>query len=187
MHLFKAFATGVLVWFATGSVVTAHDLEPLPLSKPWHSRSWYISPTDFCIYDGRNICTIPSGGKRSVLEPPIEPIRGIQKKTEPLPAGRYPNKPAFFGLCAMAYASAWIDMHHTYSYSAKKDWIERNPLVRPLLKLPAPAYYAVGFGLVTGMNYLGWKMARSKRFQRMWFLPQVLAISGNAVGRLTSQ
>ncbi|HUL35414.1 MAG TPA: hypothetical protein VL128_16125 [Candidatus Eisenbacteria bacterium] len=64
---------------------------------------------------------------------------------------------------------------------------ESNPLARPLLKLPAPAYYACGIALATGINYVGLRMSHSKRFRRVWWLPQALSVAGNTHGYLSYQ
>jgi hypothetical protein len=64
---------------------------------------------------------------------------------------------------------------------------ESNPLARPFLKLPAPAYYACGAAFTTGLNWLGYRMARSKQFHKVWWLPQALSVAGNAHGYSTYQ
>lgn len=33
--------------------------KPNVFVAPWTTRNWYISPTDFCTHNERNICTIP--------------------------------------------------------------------------------------------------------------------------------
>jgi len=98
------------------------------------------------------------------------------------------------------YAAAALDMHATeeavqrvnalhkrYPFFPEDYSFESNPLARPLLKLPAPAYYACGVALTTGVNWVGLRMSRSKRFRRVWWLPQTLSVAGNTHGYLSYQ
>jgi hypothetical protein len=99
------------------------------------------------------------------------------------------------------YTAAALDMHATeevvqrgialrkrYPWLPADDYsFEANPLARPLLKLPAPAYYACGAALATGVNWVGLRMSRSKRFRRVWWLPQALSVAGNTRGYLSYQ
>lgn len=98
------------------------------------------------------------------------------------------------------YTAAILDMHVTQetlqsNYQWKKQnpqqsafdvyWFERDPLARPLLKLPAPAYYACGVALATGVNWAALRMSRSKRFRKVWWIPQAISVAGNAKGYST--
>lgn len=98
------------------------------------------------------------------------------------------------------YTAAALDMHATEetaqlakAFHRRYPWwpadysFEANPLARPLLKLPAPAYYACGVVLATGVNYVGLRMSRSRRFRRVWWLPQALSATGNTRGYLSYQ
>jgi hypothetical protein len=98
------------------------------------------------------------------------------------------------------YTAAALDMHATeetvqrinalhkrYPWFLADYSFESNPLARPLLKLPAPAYYACGIALATGVNWVGLRMSRSKRFRRVWWLPQALSMVGNTHGYLSYQ
>ena len=66
---------------------------------------------------------------------------------------------------------AWAWLTDDYSF-------ESNPLARPFLKLPAPAYYACGIALATGVNWAALRMSRSKRFRKVWWVPQALSVAG---------
>lgn len=57
-----------------------------------------------------------------------------------------------------------------------------DPLAKPLVGLPRAAYYAAGAQFATDVNWLGWKMARSPRWHKMWWAPQVTSIAGNVAG-----
>jgi hypothetical protein len=98
------------------------------------------------------------------------------------------------------YTAAALDMHATEEAAQnvnmlKKQypWLyqgyssEADPLARPLLKLPAPAYYACGVALATGVNWVSLRMSRSKRFRKVWWLPQAISVAGNTLGYLSYQ
>lgn len=57
-----------------------------------------------------------------------------------------------------------------------------DPLARPVVRLPAPAYYASGLALATGVNWLSWKMGHSRRWDRLALLPQLFSIAGSTSG-----
>jgi hypothetical protein len=87
---------------------------------------------------------------------------------------------SFFVLSAGVYAAAGLDTQRSESMLPNFD--ERDPIVRPFLRLPAPAYYASAALFATGINLLGWKMARSERWHKIWWLPQVTSMAGNLAG-----
>jgi hypothetical protein len=87
---------------------------------------------------------------------------------------------SFWALTAGVYTAAGLDMQR--SESMLPDFDERDPIVRPFLRLPAPAYYASATLFATGINFLGWKMARSERWHKIWWLPQVTSMAGNLAG-----
>jgi hypothetical protein len=80
------------------------------------------------------------------------------------------------------YAASIADMHQTLAMRNTYWWRETDPLARPLVHLPPPAYYAAGLALATGVNWLSWKMAHSRRWHKLAPIPQVLAIAGNLEG-----
>ena len=91
-----------------------------------------------------------------------------------------PNRDNFFLLSAAVYGAAFLDMHQTLSLGSHV--YEHDPLVRPFIHMPPPAYYAAGAALATSMNWLGWRMSRSRRWRRMWWAPQLTAIAANSFG-----
>jgi hypothetical protein len=114
---------------------------------------------------------IPSGNVLTPLPPlPREVRRAVQ------PA--LPN--SFWVLTAGVYTAAGLDMQR--SESMLPNFNERDPIVRPFLRLPAPAYYASAALFASGVNFLGWKMARSERWHKIWWLPQVASMAGNFAG-----
>jgi hypothetical protein len=87
---------------------------------------------------------------------------------------------SFFLLTAGVYTAADLDMQRSEAMLPNFD--ERDPFVRPFLRLPAPAYYASAALFATGINFLGWRMARSERWHKIWWVPQVCSMAGNLAG-----
>jgi hypothetical protein len=104
---------------------------------------------------------------------PLPPLR-IKKPLQDRSARRY------FLLSAGVYIAAAMDMQE--SASLRPNFHEDDPLAKPFAKLPLPAYYAHGAAFATGVNWVGWKMARSERWHKVWWLPQVCSITGNMMG-----
>lgn len=98
-----------------------------------------------------------------------------------IPAENF-HKKRFVVLGAAVYAASLADMHETMRVRNEPWWYERDPLARPIVRLPAPAYYATGLALATGVNWVSWRMGRSRRWQKLAFLPQLLSIAGNTCG-----
>ena len=88
------------------------------------------------------------------------------------------NRRPFLLLSAGVYGLAVLDMHETISVGG----YEHDPLTRPFVKLKAPAYYAGGIALATGVNWMAAKMERSRRWRRIWWLPQACSMAGNLWG-----
>jgi len=86
----------------------------------------------------------------------------------------------FILLSTGVYSAAAMDMQE--SASLRPHFHEDDPLAKPFAKLPLPAYYAHGFAFATGVNWLGWRMARSEKWHKVWWLPQVCSITGNIIG-----
>ncbi len=97
------------------------------------------------------------------------------------------SKAGFLLLSAGVYTASLADMHQTLLAKQSPWWYEADPLARPLVRLPTPAYYATGLALATGVNWLSWKMGHSRRWRKLAPLPQLLAISGNIIGYRTNR
>jgi hypothetical protein len=106
---------------------------------------------------------------------PLPPLRReVRRAVQPtLPK-------SFWVLTAGVYTSSSLDMRQSESMLPHFD--EKDPVARPFLRLPAPAYYASAVLFATGINLLGWKMARSERWHKFWWLPQVTSMAGNLAG-----
>ncbi len=109
----------------------------------------------------------------------LAPLHVAKLKSE-TPQARESKWRLFLPLTAGVYAAAFLDMHE--SVSRRPRFEERDPLAKPLTVLPAPGYYAAGSAFSSSMNWLGWKMSRSKHWHRFWWLPQVTSICGNVFG-----
>ena len=103
-------------------------------------------------------------------------------------------KRLWLSLSAATYTAAALDMHATAdAVQLKKKYPafylgypEADPIARPFVKLPAPAYYACGFALATGVNWLGYRMSRARKWRKAWWLPQSISMSANGYGYYTS-
>lgn len=92
------------------------------------------------------------------------------------------SKTRFILLSTAVYGAAIADMHQTMANRNQPWWYETNPVARPLVHLPAPAYYAAGLAMATGVNWLSWKIGHSKRWHKFAPIPQLVSIGGNAYG-----
>jgi hypothetical protein len=92
----------------------------------------------------------------------------------------------FIMMSATVYAFGTLDMHQTVKDGGTFQ-SEEDPLAKPLVGLPHPAYYATGYALLTGVNWVSWKMEHSRRWHRVSWLPQALTASGNFVGYTMSR
>jgi hypothetical protein len=112
---------------------------------------------------------------------PNSPREGPSATAKTSVAYRF-QKVQFFALSTGVYAAAAADMHQTLQMRHYSWWSETDPLARPFVHLPAPAYYATGFALATGVNWLAWKMGRSRKWHKLAPWPQLFAIGGNTYG-----
>lgn len=97
------------------------------------------------------------------------------------------RKTGFVILSAAVYGAAFADMHQTLKVRNLSWWYETDPLAKPFVRLPAPAYYAAGIAMATGVNWLSWKMGHSKRWRKLSPVPQLLSIAGNIRGFRTNR
>src|SRR5579863_7880271 len=95
------------------------------------------------------------------------------------------SKKEFWILTSVVYSASFADMHQWISIRNKGNE-EVDPIAKPFARLPAPAYYAGGLALATGVNFLGYKMSESPRWRRYRRIPQLISIGGNTFGYLSS-
>jgi hypothetical protein len=115
------------------------------------------------------------------------------RPAEPNPFKPTPQSPVHFSksnfvlLSAAVCGASLADMHQTLAVRKNWWWYETDQLAKSLVRLPAPAYYAAGVAMATGVNWLSWKMAHSRRWRKLAPIPQLLAISGNLYGFRTNR
>src|SRR5260370_19711227 len=61
-------------------------------------------------------------------------------------------------------------MHQTLAFRNNSWWYETDPLAKPLVTLSAPAYYATGLAMATGLNWISWRMGHSRRIYLLSWL-----------------
>jgi hypothetical protein len=114
---------------------------------------------------------IPTPAVRPIESPPRCPVRKPFNDR---------SVRQFVLLSGGVYAAAALDMQE--SLSLRPRFHEDDPLARPISHLPAPGYYATGIAFATGVNWVGWRFARSERWHSLWWLPQLCSIAGNVAG-----
>lgn len=106
-------------------------------------------------------------------------------------APRWFEDKKFMALSGAAYGMAYADVVRTvrlrnWASENGRNFHERNPLTRWAV-YSTPAMLAGTGVLVTGANYLSWRMKTSSGgWRKVWWLPQVVAIGLNATGFLTT-
>ncbi len=101
----------------------------------------------------------------------------------PESAVRRPSR-AWFALGVVSQAAALADAKTTLDLkrSHPLTFYESDPLARPFVNLPPPAYIASVIGLSAGVSAISWKLQRSEHplLRRLWWLPQATQIAFNA-------
>jgi len=99
------------------------------------------------------------------------------------PATEKSHDGTWLALSVATYTMALGDAAQT-SYYKGPHALEVNPIARPFVNLPAPAYFALAGIATTGTNYLAYRMKHSRHRweRRIWWLPQTMQIAGNAYG-----
>jgi hypothetical protein len=79
---------------------------------------------------------------------------------------------------ALADATTTLDLKRAHPIT----FYENDPLARPLVNLPPPAYVASVVGLTAGVSAITWKLRRSEHplLRRFWWAPQATQIALNA-------
>jgi hypothetical protein len=155
-------SAAILILFAFATDGKAQALSDEPVLRPAAAAS-----------EGKDI------SPKTELAAPVR-IRE-NNDAKPLPPVRF-HKYQFLILSAAVYGASLTDMHQTLQERKYPWWYETDPLVRPFVRLPGPAYYAGGLAMATGLNWISWKMGHSRRWHRLAAIPQLFAIGGNLYG-----
>ena len=91
---------------------------------------------------------------------------------------------AILGQGASAGDSAQTIHFRNYDHSHNLGWVENDPLERPIAHLPAPVYFGITSAETASCTWLGVKMRHSDHatVRKLWWVPQVAQIAGNAFG-----
>ena len=107
--------------------------------------------------------------------------KDLPEKPEPIFEKHRPA--AWLMLTAVGQAAALADATNTLRLRQRvPDWIEHDPLARPFVGLPAPAYLteAVAFTGVISVASLKMHNSSNKWERRFWWVPQAIQIVINA-------
>jgi len=100
-----------------------------------------------------------------------------------LPVKPKPSIRLWCVLTAMSLAASAADIHYSIA-SRRTGGLETDPVVKPFESLPAPAYRALGLSAAAALDLGCLKLKRSPHVwaRRLWWVPQVIQIWGNARG-----
>lgn len=78
----------------------------------------------------------------------------------------------------LADAKTTLDLRHSYPLTFR----ESDPLARPFVNLPSPAYIGSGVALTAALSLASWKLTHSEHdwMRRRWWLPQATQIILNS-------
>ncbi|HKN59891.1 MAG TPA: hypothetical protein VJW93_01850, partial [Candidatus Acidoferrales bacterium] len=111
------------------------------------------------------------------------PIHVTPHDSAPESVVRRPGR-AWFALSLAGQAAALADAKTTLDLkrSHPLTFYENDPLARPFVNLPPPAYVASVVGLTASVSAISWKLRRSEHplLRRFWWAPQVAQIALNA-------
>jgi hypothetical protein len=111
------------------------------------------------------------------------PIHVTPHDSVPESVVRRPSR-AWFALSLAGEAAALADAKTTLDLKRAHPitFYESDPLARPLVNLPPPAYVASVVGLTAGVSAISWKLRRSEHplLRRFWWAPQAVQIALNA-------
>jgi hypothetical protein len=110
-------------------------------------------------------------------------IHVATKGPAPERAVRRPSR-AWLALSVAGQAATLADAKTTLDLQRAQPltFYESDPLARPFVNLPRPAFVASVVGLTAGVSAIGWKLQRSEHplLRRFWWAPQVAQIALNA-------
>lgn len=91
---------------------------------------------------------------------------------------------AYVALAAAGVASAALDVRETISFRREYGpaFRELDPLASRVVALPTPGYAIVSAMELAAMEFVGYRLSRSRRFRRVWWIPQAAQIAANSYG-----
>lgn len=99
---------------------------------------------------------------------------------------RWTHDKAFAALSSASFAMAAADASRTQWVRTHGDvFHENNPVMRPFTR-NAAANYAASLGGATFNCWLSWRLKQSKRWHKVWWLPQAVIIGANTWGIVTT-
>lgn len=114
---------------------------------------------------------------------PTAPIHVTPHASAPESVVRRPGR-AWLALSLAGQAAALADATTTLDLKRAHPitFYENDPLARPFVNLPPPAYVASVVGLTAGVSAITWKLRRSEHplLRRFWWAPQAAQIALNA-------
>jgi hypothetical protein len=111
-----------------------------------------------------------------------EPIKSVSAHSN------FEHKKAWETLTAASFGVGMFDVGQTAYYMDHGD-LEANPIARPIVNLPHPAYVAVSIAGVASVSYVSYRMLHSRRKleRSLWWLPLGLEIAGNTWGVVSTR
>jgi hypothetical protein len=140
--------------FFQNGLLAALRLLSLPLKNP-----------PVLLLESKQPASNPTSPARSVVPNPFQPKPKSQASF---------SKTRFILFSAAVYTASIAYMHQTLEVRKNPWWYETDPLARPFARMPAPAYYATGLAMATGLNWLSWKMGHSHRWRKNGIAPRFL-------------
>jgi hypothetical protein len=111
------------------------------------------------------------------------PIHVTPHDPPPESVVRRPGR-AWFALSLAGQAAALADVKTTLDLKSvyRLTFYENDPLARPFVNLPPPAYITSAVGLTAGASAISWELRRSEHplLRRFWWAPQAVQIVLNS-------
>lgn len=165
----------------------AQDISSLPLfpTHPSDSDADAAAPKGIVRADTAELPSkpipMPAEATNSAATPPIHvtphadsPVKGVIRR---------PFR-AWLALSLVGQAAVLADVKTTLNLRSSNPltFHESDPLARPFVRLPVPAYVASSAGFTAGLSFVAWRLSRSENswFRYHWWLPQLTQTVLNA-------
>jgi hypothetical protein len=152
----------------------AQSISPVPVSSMPSP-----SPSDVENSPARTVSTIESSGL-----PSAPPIHITPRTDSPVKAVVRTPFHSWLALSIVGQAAVLADVKTTLDLrsSSPLTFRESDPLARPFVNMPTPAYVGSAVALTAGLSLASWKLSTSENgwLRRHWWLPQAAQIVLNA-------